>query len=302
MPSVHYICIAFLCAICFAWTLNCPKPKRYDSVRYVNLTSRSLPYPTGTILRMTCRKGYTGKLVQSVMCVNGSWTVPQMCNKRRCSTPKELLHGRYDIPGDLYYGSNITYKCDKGYMLIGKNTSTCLLNEEGQMQWIPKPPLCEIRKCAAPPKILNGRHSNVKDDYSYLDSVKYSCNDKIKLTLIGPSSKYCSETGYWFPEEETKCEFTFCEKPKVANGNIRTGNSAMYLHSQFVSISCNSGYRLNGQTPNVCNKGVWSPAIPTCEEVAPPRGDMPHINTSEDPYTSSGSECACPCGSYTISS
>ncbi|AAC95530.1 complement control protein homolog ccph [Ateline gammaherpesvirus 3] len=291
MHTLHYIFIILPCVIYFVWSSSCPKRNRYVSLRYVNITNSSGSYPNGTTLQVTCRKGYIGRQIQTVTCVNGNWTVPNECQKRRCSTPADLLNGWYTVTGNLYYGSVITYTCNTGYQLLGSPTSSCLLGPDGRVNWTPRPPICEITKCKPPPTIANGTHTNIKEYYTYLDAVTYSCNDETKLTLTGPSSKQCSETGRWVPDEETKCEFKVCKIPQVANGHVEVRKTSNNVQYQYVNIKCDKGFRLQGETPNMCKNGVWFPALPTCEKPAPPRGDMPHIDSGEDTSTPSGRNC-----------
>ncbi|CAA45627.1 complement control protein homologue [Saimiriine gammaherpesvirus 2] len=302
MYTLHYICLVLSCVIYFVWTLSCPTRNQYVSVKYVNLTNYSGPYPNGTTLHVTCREGYAKRPVQTVTCVNGNWTVPKKCQKKKCSTPQDLLNGRYTVTGNLYYGSVITYTCNSGYSLIGSTTSACLLKRGGRVDWTPRPPICDIKKCKPPPQIANGTHTNVKDFYTYLDTVTYSCNDETKLTLTGPSSKLCSETGSWVPNGETKCEFIFCKLPQVANAYVEVRKSATSMQYLHINVKCYKGFMLYGETPNTCNHGVWSPAIPECMKISSPKGDMPGINSNEDNSTPSGAECACPGSNYPISS
>lgn len=54
-----------------------------------------------------------------------------------CSDLANPINGRVSVTG-LALGSQAVYECNRGYMLLGARTRTCLSTG----QWSPSPPMC----------------------------------------------------------------------------------------------------------------------------------------------------------------
>ncbi|XP_061181064.1 uncharacterized protein LOC133189681 [Saccostrea echinata] len=96
---------------------------------FVNYTGLSY----GSVATYSCQCGYTliGSRVRHCQ-GNGVWSGNStICVEMECSTPTAPVNGGvYSSTRMSYFGSRISYTCQKGYSLIGSTHSTCALPEE----------------------------------------------------------------------------------------------------------------------------------------------------------------------------
>lgn len=226
-------------------------------------------FESGTFLKYTCRPGYSRSgSNQFMICQDsGTWKNLVSCVKKRCSHPGEIRNGQVIIQTDLYFGSQISFTCSEGYLLVGSDTSYCDVEGRG-VEWSNPLPECIVAKCGPPPDISNGRHSGRnKEFYTYGSSVTYSCN--FPFSLIGTASISCSvdnkTQSIWTPSPPA-CKKISCPYPEVEHGELITGFRNSFRYKDSLEIGCEDGFKLVGNGVIRCeDDGNWSPPPPVCE-------------------------------------
>nr|WSP06976.1 complement binding protein [Macacine gammaherpesvirus 5]WUF06299.1 complement binding protein [synthetic construct]WUF06378.1 complement binding protein [synthetic construct]WUF06458.1 complement binding protein [synthetic construct]WVG99606.1 complement binding protein [Macaca mulatta rhadinovirus] len=241
-------------------------------------------YSVGASVELICRPGFTKmQSTVSVECLsNGTWTAPNAkCHRKKCPTPQELLNGEYIVTSgeDAFkYGTNITYKCNEGYQLLGSMVRICMLKDDLKtVDWEPKAPICDIEKCKPPPQITNGKYHPVKDFYQYLDTVTFSCNRD--FSLVGDEMTTCISNTWNKPFP--RCEQITCSAPNIAHGKLLTGSSSVYKYGQSVTIGCETGFTLIGSEISTCKDSSWDPPLPTCVPAVSMPSDTPKPETKK---------------------
>ncbi|KAL9824581.1 membrane cofactor protein-like isoform 2-T5 [Geothlypis trichas] len=265
---------------------SCPQPERQQYAE-LNETSREIKdFPPGTKISFTCRPGYirvTGKSLTWTCGDDLQWSPKEVfCTARKCKYPGALENGYFD-PSDLTFGSKLTFRCNEGYRLFGKEEISCDI-KNGGVDWSGTLPYCEIIPCEPPPKIANGEYEE-KDSYVYQSSVTYRCLDVPKgsdpFFLIGPDTIHCTSdahsNGVWSgPPPE--CRVVKCEDPRVENGRKVSGFGSPYRYKDSVMFECNQGYFMVGAEVITCEgNNTWVPPLPTCEQITPEVCPAPKI-------------------------
>ncbi|XP_019369294.1 PREDICTED: complement component receptor 1-like protein [Gavialis gangeticus] len=139
----------------------------------------------GSAVNYSCNEGYRliGKDQRrceiSGKTVRWSGDVP-ICQNIPCLPPPDIPHGSYSdtFTSDFVYGSAVTYKCDKGYTLIGKDLIYCTTKDKKNGEWSGPAPECRKtgKQCSYPPAITNGKHSGQAHVFAIGTSVTYSCD------------------------------------------------------------------------------------------------------------------------------
>ncbi|XP_015984766.2 C4b-binding protein alpha chain [Rousettus aegyptiacus] len=233
--------------------------------------SNETNFKTGTVLKYTCRPGYTktaSSRYQSLTCSpEGTWSHSNFCVKKSCSNPGELHNGQVIIKTDLSFGSHIEFSCLEGYILIGSTTSYCEIQDKA-VGWSDSFPECVIANCKPPPDIINGRRSGGNEDiYTYGSSVTYRCNPG--FSMLGKASISCivenTTIGVWSPSPPT-CKKVICPPPDVKYGKLISGFGPIYNLKDSIMFGCNKGYILKGSSIIHCEAdNTWNPPPPICE-------------------------------------
>ncbi|XP_021097955.1 C4b-binding protein alpha chain isoform X1 [Heterocephalus glaber] len=226
-------------------------------------------FETETVLKYTCRPGYTrSSSVQTLTCnISGRWKYNVFCIKKRCRNPGDLPNGIMEIKTDFFLGSQIEFSCLEGYILVGPSTSVCEIQDKA-VDWSAPFPVCEIVKCESPPDISNGKHSGEDEDlYTYGSSVTYSCDPN--YSLVGNASISCvvvnKTVGVWSPRPPT-CEKIICRQPTIPHAKILSGFGPIYTLKDSIMFSCQKGFVLRGSSVIHCEAdNTWSPSPPVCE-------------------------------------
>lgn len=226
-------------------------------------------YQTGTILKYTCRPGYTRNGLNPILTCKprGLWSYDTFCVKKRCRNPGDLPNGQVEVKTDFSFGSQIEFSCSEGYILIGSTTSHCDIQEKG-VEWSDPLPKCEIVKCEPPPNIINGKHNGGNEDiHTYGSSVTYSCNPR--FSLLGEASISCTvknkTVGVWSPSPPV-CKEIICSPPNVPHGKIISGFGPIYNYKDSIMYTCIDGFVLRGSSLIHCElDSKWNPSPPVCE-------------------------------------
>ncbi|XP_032734041.1 C4b-binding protein alpha chain-like [Lontra canadensis] len=244
-------------------------------------------FKSGTVLRYTCRPGYgrVNYVSPTITCRYNKWDYNEFCVKKRCRHPGELENGKVIAETELVFGSQLKFLCSEGYILIGKTTSYCEIQDKG-VGWSDPLPQCIVAKCKPPPDISNGKHNGVDEDfYTYGSSVTYRCDPN--FSMIGKASISCTvenkTVGVWSPSPPT-CKKIVCVKPTVKNGIVISGFRTTYTYKNSMVFDCERGFILNGSSLIHCGEnGDWDPPPPIC--VLNSCTDLPDIqNASWERY------------------
>uniref|UniRef100_A0A3Q2XUN9 Sushi domain-containing protein n=1 Tax=Hippocampus comes TaxID=109280 RepID=A0A3Q2XUN9_HIPCM len=146
-----------------------------------------------------CTDGYTAGNNSKMVCnAEGVWAPPDgeeppRCIANFCLRPPQLPHAILDSLGKPKYTSDseVSYKCEEGFVLNTTATLRCLLGGE----WDPRPfdISCMPVRCSKPDGIDRGYVSG--SDYNFGAVVAYSC-DKGFL-IRGEKRRTCKANGEW---------------------------------------------------------------------------------------------------------
>ncbi|XP_039374306.1 complement receptor type 2-like isoform X2 [Mauremys reevesii] len=162
----------------------------------------------GTTATFSCNDGYRLIGSNSTQCVvvrnEADWDkhVP-LCEAIPCHPPSGITHGSHTGQSgqEFFYGSAVTYKCDKGFSLIGKASIHCTTKDNVNGEWSGPAPKCKVVKCPEP-EVKNGKkRSGFGPDYSYGNTVIFECDSG--YTLTGSSSVECEANNAWVPSLPT---------------------------------------------------------------------------------------------------
>ncbi|KAM9217346.1 complement receptor type 1 [Leptosomus discolor] len=245
--------------------VKCPPPPGIANGKHSGQPSDThLP---GSAVQYTCRDGYSLIGNASISCtIEGTWSRPlPRCEATGCKRP-EIENGRATGLETTYRLMDIVvFECNFGYALKGSQESQCKFGGT----WDPPVPICEkMPQCPSPPNIKNGQHES-KDVKVFIPgtSVKYYCDPGYVLT--GKTTVSCLTSGTWsipYP----RCEVITCTSPRIQNGDVAEGQSAVYHPGANVTFQCRPGYVLWGSREAKCHPdGRWVPAVPTCEPALP---------------------------------
>ncbi|XP_053715495.1 sushi, von Willebrand factor type A, EGF and pentraxin domain-containing protein 1 isoform X1 [Synchiropus splendidus] len=213
-----------------------------------------------------CTDGYTVGNNSKMMCnAQGVWSPPEgfeapRCIANFCLKPPVISHAILDSVSKPKYASNteVTYKCEEGFMLNTSATLRCLLGGD----WDPSPYYigCVPVRCSKPQSIDRGYVSGT--NYSFGAVVAYSC-DKGFL-IRGEKRRTCMGTGEWGGPLPICVPVSCSAPPTLKNGYIQV--RGRFTFNSKVTYACNAGYKLMGRPERVCQANrQWSNNDPpTC--------------------------------------
>ncbi|XP_040195456.1 C4b-binding protein alpha chain-like isoform X2 [Rana temporaria] len=243
---------------------GCSFPPRLDYAQPRDSYLSQTTFSKGSNVNYNCRPGYVrvpGVRIYATCLEDGTWSNPGIfCKRRSCGNPGEAENAEMTADDDFSFGSKVTYVCNPGYrMTTRRKYRECLADGT----WSNALPECAAQLCPPPPDIINGVVYPLKDEYSYLDSVTYSCNRN--LALIGESSVSCKEDGEW-SSNAPDCKVVNCLNPHVPNAIKISGTSGPYNLNSVVRFVCpTSTHVLNGSDTIKCNQNSeWEPTPPRC--------------------------------------
>ncbi|XP_074078659.1 membrane cofactor protein-like isoform X2 [Macrotis lagotis] len=265
---------------------SCNIPDRFPTIQLaVTFLNRNY-FPINSTVTFVCRPGHTisqlGKITSTCQ-DDGTWSpVSGSCKRKSCPHPEPLTNGRFESPNGFLYGSRITYICDEGYTLIGQTSSLCEI-DGNNVVWSGIVPVCQIKTCAPPPDVLNGKHNDdFKDFFNYLETVTYQCKED-SFSLIGDATIFCNKDGQW-NKSPPLCKEVRCKTPQVEHAKQLTGFGSIHKYKDAILFQCNEGYTLKNNDKITCEAdNNWSPELPVCyKEFQEP--DIP--STKEPPVSS----------------
>ncbi|XP_065179367.1 sushi, von Willebrand factor type A, EGF and pentraxin domain-containing protein 1-like [Sycon ciliatum] len=219
---------------------------------------RTLPsLSVGERVQYFCNPGFSLNGPQQRVClVDGTWDARlPTCELISCSDPGQPANGRR-IGNDFSFAGAVSFVCDTGYRLNGRDLITCQANG----QWNNPIPVCEVIDCGTPRDVANGRTQYSSTIYE--STVNYICTEG--YVRDGPDSAVCGPDGRW-SEIPPACRKISCADPgETANG----GHTLTGLEYQdTVTFTCNTGYVMQNRPDGIVTcqaNGQWSHPSPTC--------------------------------------
>ncbi|XP_068191711.1 seizure 6-like protein isoform X3 [Antennarius striatus] len=168
----------------------------------------------------------------------------------------------------LVRGARITYQCDPGYDLVGRETLTCQLD----LSWSTQPPFCEkIMYCSDPGHVEHSTRSLSDPKLLVGTTIQYSCNPGFVLQGGATITCYGREPGtpVWtsrLPHCASE-ESVSCENPGLPDNGYQILSKRLYLPGESLTFVCYQGYELIGEVAIKCilgNPSFWSGPLPLC--------------------------------------
>ncbi|XP_046391090.1 sushi, von Willebrand factor type A, EGF and pentraxin domain-containing protein 1 [Ischnura elegans] len=163
------------------------------------------------------------------------------------------------VGANFNVGSNITYKCPTGYMLLGGSFRQC--GPTGF--WSGAAPSCKFVDCGPLNAPENGYISLDDARTSHGAVATFSCDKN--YTLIGKEKRTCGDDGKW-SGEQPQCLFDWCPPPpQVSGATVETNGKRA---GSIATYSCMPGFILTGHAVLTCDLGgEWTGKVPSCKFV-----------------------------------
>ncbi|KAM8853081.1 seizure 6-like protein isoform 1-T2 [Synchiropus picturatus] len=168
----------------------------------------------------------------------------------------------------LVRGARITYQCDPGYDLVGRETLACQLD----LSWSSQPPFCEkIMYCSDPGHVDHASRTLSDPKLLVGTVIQYSCNPGFLLQGGATITCYGREPGtpVWtsrLPHCVSE-DSVSCENPGLPDNGYQVLSKRLYLPGESLSFVCYQGYELIGEVAIKCILGspsFWSGPLPLC--------------------------------------
>nr|XP_024002858.1 seizure 6-like protein [Salvelinus alpinus] len=168
----------------------------------------------------------------------------------------------------LVRGARITYQCDPGYDLVGRETLTCQLD----LTWSTHPPFCEkIMYCSDPGHVEHSTRSLSDPKLLVGTTIQYSCYPGFIMQGGATLTCYGREPGtpVW-TSKLPHCvseESVSCENPGIPDNGYQILSKRLYLPSESLTFICYQGFELIGEVAIKCilgNPSLWSGPLPLC--------------------------------------
>ncbi|XP_028827782.1 seizure 6-like protein isoform X2 [Denticeps clupeoides] len=169
----------------------------------------------------------------------------------------------------LMRGARITYQCDPGYDLVGRETLSCQLD----LTWSSQPPFCEkIMYCSDPGHVEHSTRTLSDPKLLVGTTIQYSCNPGYILQGGATLTCYGREPGtpVWtsrLPHCASE-DSVSCENPGLPDNGYQILSKRLYLPGESLTFMCYQGYELIGEIAIKCilgNPSFWSGPLPLCK-------------------------------------
>lgn len=157
------------------------------------------------------------------------------------------------------FESEVRYRCNPGYKLIGSPVFVCQANRH----WHSESPLsCTPLSCGKPPPIQNGYMKG--ENFEVGSKVQFFCNEGYELT--GDNSWTCQKSGKWNKKPNQKCVPIKCPDPPLLENQLVL--KELTAEVGVVMLSCKEGHVLQGPSVLKCLPSQqWNDSFPACKMV-----------------------------------
>ena len=176
-----------------------------------------------SVCAFSCNDRYQLRGEQSTTCVRNStmengvgWSNLVPYCEPICNDVPRIPHAVVSCTSATDLGSECTFVCERGFELVGRDVTTCMLNvNDGSVNWEHGIPYCR-QMCSSPIPILNGeiQCDQSGQGISIGNECIYKCNSGYRLD--GKSSTTCSVGANGMTTWDTPPPF--CER-KLSSGN-----------------------------------------------------------------------------------
>ncbi|XP_053398307.1 CUB and sushi domain-containing protein 1-like [Mercenaria mercenaria] len=178
------------------------------------------------------------------------WIKPSGAQELNCTDPTPS-DGSALLPGGLLHGSFAQISCDQGFTLNGDSIILCFNGT-----WSTDT-TCDIIDCGDPtPTYGLSNHTST----TYQSTAGISCN--VGYNLQGSSFIECQSDSTW--SDSPTCQPHDCGTITLTDGSVNTPGGTTY--NQEATLSCNTGYTLNGPSVVECLVSGWNDSS-TCDIV-----------------------------------
>ncbi|XP_051946729.1 complement receptor type 1-like [Xyrauchen texanus] len=242
---------------------GCPKPEITHSIR---TGGKSPPYKLNNFIEYKCETGYKMDGDGYIVCTENGWKPePSECTMVKCPQPPVVENGQLeDVLLESYeYLQTVTYKCNRGFTLVGNAELRCSEDETFQ----PAPPKC-VAQCSKP---HFGGNVVLSDEFQ--STVSFSNGSTVMFECISgyePVDSTASKSVYCVEKQWTDlqliCIVVKCPQPPVVeNGQLEDVLLESYEYLQTVTYKCNRGFTLVGNAELRCSEDeTFQPAPPKC--------------------------------------
>uniref|UniRef100_A0A5F9CVI4 Sushi domain-containing protein n=1 Tax=Oryctolagus cuniculus TaxID=9986 RepID=A0A5F9CVI4_RABIT len=166
----------------------------------------------------------------------------------------------------------VRYKCNEGFVKVPGKPDSALCQENNQ--WSEVKEFCN-RSCNDPPRLLFASLEKTYSNQNYFpvgSTVDYQCRLGYRRERDLSTTLTCLDNLEWSKPAEF-CKKRACPNPgELQNGNVKIETDLLF--GSFISLSCNTGYKLIGASSIYCvvqENGVgWSDRLPLCQEISCP--------------------------------
>ncbi|NWQ68254.1 CFAH factor, partial [Neopipo cinnamomea] len=209
-------------------------------------------YEPGETILYQCDAGFLTVGSPEIICREGNWTVPPICEAVSCGPAPEIRNGHIaSTPQQRYLpGARVHYQCESNFQMTGQNFVTCINDKWSQA------PVCRDTTCKPPPEIAGGRINIKKSKYLPGETANYECWQGFKMT--GTSTVVC-QNGTWTKLPKCKGKVGKCGPPSgIESGELLSFFEPEYEEGRILEYKCPSFYVLEGSRNITCTDGKWS--------------------------------------------
>ncbi|EMP30808.1 Complement receptor type 1 [Chelonia mydas] len=199
------------------------------------------------------------------------WSKLPTCQVITCSFPPYIANGTYDGRGveNFAYNSTVTYRCDRGFRLIGAASIHCTTKDKTNGIWSGPAPKCN-GQCGSLPRLNHAIPPDTihTEGFPINTEVTYRCLDGFVKIPGKSDTVVCLSNSQWSNIEEF-CGRKSCGVPESPEHG-RLVDATNNRFGAKVNIICDDGYKVSGRSFIQCflirDQVEWS-KLPTCQSI-----------------------------------
>ncbi|CAD5124522.1 DgyrCDS12800 [Dimorphilus gyrociliatus] len=246
-----------------AYTVNCPSLSIVGGLRVLGTYNTRF----GSKFSLKCASSYSwaneefdGLDEVNMEClVGGKWNVRSfpICQNIYCGRPPIIQNGFITSISTVLYQSIVYYGCNSGYS-IRNSPVTC--QSTGKWNRIP---YCYSNPCSSL-SVSGGSWITIRgESYQENNIAKLFCNPGYEYSASGSPIVLC-KGGNWDKSRAT-CTKRKCKVPEpIVNGNFNRQQDSLISYEDRVTITCKTGFVINGTNYIACQENNNFTASPEC--------------------------------------